>query len=44
MFIVDVLDAADANGWNDDKNDAVAILCYLVVSKVLRDVDVHLRC
>ena len=44
MLSVNVLDVAEDDDLNDDKDDVVAVLCCHVVSKVLRDVDVHLYC
>ena len=44
MLSVDVLDVAEDDDLNDDKDDVVAVLCCHVVSKVLRDVEVHLYC
>ena len=37
-----VLDVAEDNNLNDDKDGVVAVLCCHAVSNVLHDVDAHL--
>ena len=44
MLSVNVLDVAEDDDLNNDKNDVVAVLCCHAMSKVLHDVDVHLDC